>query len=302
MPTKSTQKVKQEIIVVIDKSGSMSGERDDVIGGFNTYISDLKAEEETDINLTMVMFDNYVHKLYSGQNIQKVAKLDYSSYSPNGGTALNDALMEAIEDCETRLKKSKAKNKPQVMVVVFTDGEENSSQKFRDKDEIKKRRADKEAEGWAFIFMGADMDAWAAGSSYGMSAGNTMSLGKQAIGASASYLSNRTAKAARLYASNSIGEMDNLAYAQSMSNIMTLDADDLANDAQAVALKATIDSSVNSAPPTQAPFTSGLITQNQIDKLLNTKSIWTSPIVPNITPIKKGGSPKSKRKNNVPSS
>lgn len=296
MPTKSTQRVKQEIIVVIDKSGSMSGSRDDVIGGFNTYISDLKSEEEVDIKLTMVMFDTYVHKLYSGQDIHQVAKLDYSSYSPNGSTALNDALMEAIEDVETRLKKSKAKNKPQVMIVVFTDGEENASTKFRDKDEIKKRRSDKEAEGWAFIFMGADMDAWAAGSSYGMSAGNTMSLGKQAIGSSAQFLSNRTAKAARLYASNTLGEMDNIAYASAMSNIMTLDADDLANDAEAVALRATIDSSVSSVPPTQTPFSSGLITQNQIDQLLGK----INPPVQKI--IKKGGSPKSKfRKDSIPS-
>ena len=42
MPTKNTKKVKQEIVIVIDKSGSMSSSRDDVIGGFNTYIADLK--------------------------------------------------------------------------------------------------------------------------------------------------------------------------------------------------------------------------------------------------------------------
>lgn len=248
MPTKNTKKVKQEIVIVIDKSGSMSSSRDDVIGGFNTYIADLKKDEETDVKLTLVMFDTYVHKLHSGKALKDISELSAQTYCPGGSTALNDAVMEAVEDVEARLKKSKAKDDPQVMVVVFTDGEENASRKFK-KDAVSDKRKEKEAEGWAFIFMGADMDAWAAGSSYGMSAGNTISLGKQAIGDSMAFLSNRTKKASKAYAARGIGGMSQEVYTRTMSNLMTLDADDLANDAEAVNLRATIDNSSKVSNP-----------------------------------------------------
>lgn len=243
MPTKNTQRVKQEIVIVIDKSGSMAGSRDDVIGGFNTYITDLQKDESIDAKLTLIMFDTSIHKLYSGKEMKNVGLLCTQTYCPSGSTALNDAVMAGIEDVETRLSKSKAKNKPQVMIIVFTDGEENASTLHRDKDLIKQRRSDKETDGWAFIFMGADMDAWSGASSYGISQTNTVAFGKQAIGASAAYLSNRTRKAATMYASNSMGLMSNESYAASMSSLMTLDADDLANDKEAVTLRETLDSS-----------------------------------------------------------
>jgi len=241
MPTQNTTKVKQEIVVILDKSGSMSGSRDDVIGGFNTYIEDLRKEEDIDAKLTIYMFDDYAHKVCSGEPLSKVSLLNTKTYCPGGSTALNDCFMEAIADVESRLKKSKAKNKPQVLFIVFTDGEENASSIHRDKAKIKQRKDDKEGEGWAFIFMGADMDAWSAGSSYGVPIGNTITINKQSIGSSASYLRNRTVKAASNARGLMAGVISEAQYATSMNNLMTLDADDLANDAEAVALRNEID-------------------------------------------------------------
>ena len=277
MPTKNPQTIKQEIVVVIDKSGSMSNCRDDVIGGFNTYIADLKKDKSIDAKLTLVMFDDYVHKLYSGKDIDQVGELCTRTYSPNGSTALNDAVMEAIDDVETRLKKSKAKNKPQVLVIVFTDGEENRSQKFKNKDDVKAKRGEKESEGWAFIFMGADMDAWAAGHSYGMSAGNTIGIGKQAIASGAQYLANRTRKAATMHRGLISGDMCGSVYAESMSSLMTLDADDLANDQEAVTLRNAIDTSSQIKAP-------GANATQQLQGLLNTQPLIPTQWVPPTNP------------------
>lgn len=248
MPTKNAVKAKQEIVIVMDKSGSMGSCRDDVIGGFNTYINDLKNEKDVDAKLTLVMFDSSVHKLYGGKAIKTAGELCQNTYCPNGMTALNDAVMEAIDDVETRLKKSKAKNPPQVIVIVFTDGEENSSRKFT-KDDVNKKRTELEKEGWAFIFMGADMDAWAAGRSYGISAGNTVSLGKNAIADSVAYLSNRTSKAASMQKSYLSGTLDKASYLNSTQTMMSIDEDDLANDEEAVKLRNSIDSSSKAQAP-----------------------------------------------------
>ena len=250
MPTKQNQTVKQEIVIVMDKSGSMGTSRDDVIGGFNTYIGDLKKDESIDANLTFVLFDDNVHKLYSGKKLSQVDNLCTKSYNPNGGTALNDAVMEAIEDVDARVKglKCSKKDKPQVLVIVFTDGQENGSRKYT-ADQVRNRRKEKEQDGWVFIFMGADMDAWLAGGQYGMSVGNTMSISKGTIVQSASYLSNRTSKAAKLRVANVSGLLNDDDYQNATVNLMTLDADDLANDAEAVQLRTTLDSNSNYEVP-----------------------------------------------------
>jgi uncharacterized protein YegL len=269
MPTKNI--VKQEIVIILDKSGSMAGSREDIIGGFNTYIEDLRKEEDIDAKLTIYMFDDNTHKLFSGEKLSNVSLLDSKTYCPGGCTALNDCFMTAIEDVEARLKKSKAKNKPQVIFVVFTDGYENTSKTHTDKDVIKTRKNDKEGEGWAFIFMGADMDAWSAGSSYGVSIGNTVSLSKQNIGASADYLRNRTVKAANLYRSASTNLMTETQYATAMNNLMEIDEYDLENDAEAVALRKEIDQSVQGVTSPANPAIPNIPTGS-------TSPTWVSPI------------------------
>lgn len=283
-----TKRTTQEIVIVMDKSGSMSVSRDDVIGGFNTYIKDLQKDESINAKLTFFMFDNNVHNLYSGKPIKDVGELSHATYSPNGSTALNDAVMEAIKDVDTRISKSKAKTKSQVVVVVFTDGEENASKKYRDKDEIKKLRSEKEQEGWAFIFMGADMDAWSGAAAYGMSAGNTMSMGRSAIQASASYLSNRTKKAAIMHESMVTGKISAESYTKTMNNLMTLDEDDLVNDAEAVSLREKIDSSVSSSG--SSPCQIAQIEHTIIDKLadlkkINQKAIGVQKVFPPINQL-----------------
>lgn len=55
-----------------------------------------------------------------------------------------------------------------VLAVVVTDGEENSSRRHTYAD-LSKLIAAREAEGFTFIFLGADIDAWAQGTSLGFS-------------------------------------------------------------------------------------------------------------------------------------
>jgi uncharacterized protein YegL len=236
------KKIKQEIVVVIDSSGSMYSSATDVIGGFNQYISDLKANQDVNIKLSLITFDGVVNKKYSGKSIKDVTNICEETYKPRGSTALNDAVMEAINDVKSRLKKTKTP--PQVIIVVFTDGEENSSTEFS-VDDVKKSRAEMEEQGWLFIFMGADMDAWKASSVYGMSAGNTISLGKNAIKDSVLYLSNRTSKAAKLHTSFLTGDLSKASYATATQSLMALDDDDLTNDEDAVRLREIIDQSSN---------------------------------------------------------
>lgn len=235
------KKIKQEIVVVVDSSGSMYSSAKDIIGGFNQYVSDLKANTDVSVKFSLITFDSIVDKKYSGKSIKDVTNLCENTYKPRGSTALNDAVMTAINDVQSRLKKTKTPS--QVMIVIFTDGEENASTQFSVED-VKEKRAEMEEQGWLFIFMGADMDAWKAGCVYGMSAGNTISLGKSAIKDSVSYLSNRTNKAARLHTSFLTGDLSKASYAVATQSLMALDEDDIINDEDAVRLREIINQSV----------------------------------------------------------
>ena len=56
-------------------------------------------------------------------------------------------------------------------MVIFTDGEENASTEWT-LDGIRKKIEEKQGDGWAFVYLGANQDAWQVGSSMGVAASN----------------------------------------------------------------------------------------------------------------------------------
>ena len=165
---------------ILDKSGSMGSIRGDVIGGFNSYIEELK-KQDADILFTLTMFDTEsIDTPYLLTPIKDVQPLNEKTYRPNGGTPLYDAAVETIENIAARVKEMKGKKA--VVVTIMTDGEENSSVKHNQKclkDLIKKL----EKKGnWTFAFMGANQDAWATAQSFGIARGNAMSWEASSLG------------------------------------------------------------------------------------------------------------------------
>jgi len=79
-------------------------------------------------------------------------------------------------DAQKEVEKSAASaDRQNVIIVVFSDGEENSSREFtRDKifELIERRRA----EGWTIVFLGANQDSYAQGGRMGFAAGNTQNF------------------------------------------------------------------------------------------------------------------------------
>ena len=87
--------------------------------------------------------------------------LEIKNIHPSGMTALYDAIWIG---CEEQLKKQKNN----VLVVILSDGEDNSS-KHSNKD-IKKLITKLETEnGWKFIFLGANIDTRKVSTSLGIS-------------------------------------------------------------------------------------------------------------------------------------
>lgn len=148
-----------EIVVVMDKSGSMASIRDDAIGGFNTFVEDQK-KEPGEANLTLVLFDTSYSIPYSGKPIKGVELLDENTYRPGGGTALLDALGRGITETGKRLDDMDEAVRPdKVICVVITDGEENSSREHKKEQIAEMVKHQEEKYGWAFIYLGANVDA-----------------------------------------------------------------------------------------------------------------------------------------------
>ena len=162
------------IAFILDRSGSMGQIWDDVKGGFKQFIEDQKAEGDPKFSLTV--FDTEVDQPYDKVPLSEVSddldKIEPRVY-PRGSTALLDAVGKTINSLDKRAKK--------VMVVIFTDGLENSSTEYK-KADIKKIVDERQQAGWGFLFLGADQDAFAEGVQFGMLRGQTASFDSAVAG------------------------------------------------------------------------------------------------------------------------
>ena len=149
-----------EIIVVMDKSGSMGMRRADAIGGFNSFLADQK-KEPGEANLTLALFDTTYTIPVKGVPIKEVVPLNEDTYRPGGNTALNDALARAIIETGARLAAMPEEERPgKVICVIITDGEENSSVEHT-KRQVKEMVEHQESKyDWAFIYLGVGVDAF----------------------------------------------------------------------------------------------------------------------------------------------
>src|SRR5688572_4072309 len=119
---------KTEIVVVLDRSGSMSCVRTDMEGGFNEFIKKQK-EVAGDCAVTLVQFDDKYEVVYEAKPLNDVPNLNLV---PRGSTALLDSLGKTINSVGYRLKNTPESKRPgRVLFLVITDGHENSSSEFK---------------------------------------------------------------------------------------------------------------------------------------------------------------------------
>jgi uncharacterized protein YegL len=163
--------LRTELVFILDRSGSMSGLEDDTVGGYNAML-DKQRDSGSDVTVTTVLFDDRYELLHDRIKLGKLVPMSREEYFVRGCTALIDAIGRTILKIEKAQKHTaKSKRADNVIFVITTDGYENASRKFtaeRVKKMVEKKR---KAEGWEFIFLGANIDAVETGASYGMDSG-----------------------------------------------------------------------------------------------------------------------------------
>lgn len=155
---------------VLDKSGSMDVIRNATISGFNEFLGDQQREGGKAL-MTLTLFDTRFDTVANAVPIAKIRPLDASTYIPDGMTALYDAMGHTMQMTDSFV----AVNKPdQVLFVVMTDGEENSSREFSHRrifDMIAERQ---DKAGYEFIYLGANQDSYAVSTGMGMRSGRSL--------------------------------------------------------------------------------------------------------------------------------
>lgn len=186
-----------DVVLVIDRSGSMSKIRDDVIGGINTFIEEQK-KEGGKAYISLVQFDTeYGDPAYWRKPMISAEPLNKDTYIPRGGTALFDAIGKTV--AKVRELRASGEIAGKVQFVIQTDGEENSSKEFITRESVATLVNQVKDEGWGdFIFLGANIDAFSEGNSFGFSGANTVNYANTAVGVrGATYFASAQTKSFR---------------------------------------------------------------------------------------------------------
>lgn len=174
------------IVALLDRSGSMQPIQADTIGGFNNFVEEQK-KVPGEATLTLVQFSDKCEITFSDVPLAHVAPLSVETYKPGGWTALNDALARTISDVGTKLAAKPENERPsKVVLLIMTDGQENQSREFTGQHGLKKLSSmighQKDKYSWDFVFIGANIDAFATASGYGISAGQTINYTSNSFG------------------------------------------------------------------------------------------------------------------------
>ena len=139
----------------------MGGLEADTIGGFNSMMEKQKKTGENAL-VSTVLFDDECEVLYDRVPLGKVEKMTDNQYYVRGCTALLDAVGGAIKHIGNVHKYAREEDRPaKTIFIITTDGMENASRNYSYEKVQKMVKRQQKKYGWEFIFIGANIDAYA---------------------------------------------------------------------------------------------------------------------------------------------
>jgi hypothetical protein len=147
--------------LVLDRSGSMEScwaEGKQVINKQLLDLVRIQTENpDSEIIFSLCAFNEV---LRFSEDLMQVhaASIDWTTVYPDGMTALYDAIGQSIEFVKKKAGEGLAETDSDVVMLVLTDGHENSSKIHSGMDVKEMIQACERTEKWNFLFLGAGLD------------------------------------------------------------------------------------------------------------------------------------------------
>lgn len=228
-------------LLVLDESTSMGVVRNETLTGINEQIKTIKGLEkkfpDQKYFVSIVKFSTTAQYLIQDVPASQVKELSSDDYTPNGWTALHDAIGMGITTLEANIKSKLNSGDATALVVILTDGEENSSKEYNS-DKVKDLITNLEKTGlWTFTFIGANQDAVLAAKSLGVNINNVANYSSSGAGTGLAFMSLNSALSKRAtYYSAGVGA----AVQDNFLSEVTRGLNDIGEDANALDLSGDV--------------------------------------------------------------
>lgn len=172
------------VLLLVDDSCSMSSVAEAVRSGFNEYIDSLIADKDAKYRVTVGIFGSEYRTAASAEKPKNVLKLDRSTYrAAQFSTSLYDGIGQIIGEFD---KATTLAADDKVILVIQTDGQDNSSREFT-VDAARRLIEAKQAVGWSVLYLGAGPAAWSGGVALGIKGNSSFNTQHTADGYASSY-------------------------------------------------------------------------------------------------------------------
>jgi len=217
-----------DLTLLIDRSGSMSSISSEMEEGFkhSFLIPEQKSGDTTVVST--IYFD---HEYSKGIEAVPISQVEGIKIEPRGSTALLDSFKRAIDETGARLAALPEEDRPnRVLFYVITDGAENCSRKTS-KEELKQAVVhQQEVYAWDFVFLGANMDSFAAGGAIGIAQASTANF--EATRAGVAKLWENNSETYALYKSIDRSVDRKTRYCATIPTVVTTSASNTSNTAK----------------------------------------------------------------------
>jgi hypothetical protein len=147
-----------DIVFLLDESTSMLPKEKSYIKGINTLLKTQKTNNP-EANFSMFKFSYQVKTVCIDSIMRTLPEFTSSYYTPNGITALYDAIGHVID--------VKFNSENQVIVIILTDGEDNHSSKYN-LQSISNKINYVKSKNWVFVYIAANQNAQIIGNQLGI--------------------------------------------------------------------------------------------------------------------------------------